>query len=327
MKARGLTLALAAAATVTALAACSSSSSGADGNPSAAPPTTSAVAGGSSAPTAGSSSKPAAGSSSGVGVPLPAELASRGKLAIGVKCDYPPFGSIDTSGKNSGFEIDIAHEMAQLAFGDPDKVSLTCVTGSNRVDYLTSKRIDIIIATMNYTPDRAQTIDFSSPYFASGIQLLVPTGSSIKSYDDLAGKTVISISGSTASEWLTKCEKTAKQTLYEETSQALSALTQNRGVAFAQDNTLLADLASTNKNLEVVGTVKANSPWGMGVRKGDTATLNWVNAAIKTMAQQDFFWTDFQKTILDPSLKQEFEKYVPRPGTHLTYPTGDTMSC
>ncbi|MFE2598382.1 transporter substrate-binding domain-containing protein [Streptomyces sp. NPDC057617] len=276
----------------------------------------------------GSSSSPAASSDPvDVGAPLPDAVKSKGKLTVGVKCDYPPFGYIDESSKNAGFEIAIAHQMASYAFGDPNALALTCVTGSNRVSFLTSKRIDLIEATMNYTPERAQTIDFSTPYFDSGVKLLVPKNSPINSFDQLAGKSVISISGATASLWLTQCMKDVKQTLFTETSQALTALNQNRGVAFAQDDTLLLDLAAKNPDLKVVGEAKADSPWGMGVRKGDAEMLAWVNGALAHMQQTDFFWTEFRKSVTDPSVQEQFAKYVPRPGSELTYPSGSTMQC
>ncbi|MEU1412523.1 transporter substrate-binding domain-containing protein [Streptomyces sp. NPDC005731] len=295
------------AAMVLALATgCSSSSEG-----------SSSSAGGS-----GSSARPV-----DVGAPLPAEVKSRDKLALGVKCDYPPFGYIDEASKNAGFEIDIAHQLASYAFGDPNALTLTCVTGANRVSFLTSKRIDLIEATMNYTPERAETIDFSTPYFASGVKLLVPEDSPITSFDELAGKQVISISGATASLWLTQCMKDVKQDLFAQTSQALTALNQKRGIAFAQDDTLLLDLAAKNPHLKVVGDAKADSPWGMGVRKGDAQMLAWINGALAHMQKTDFFWSEFQKTVTDTSAQQQFAKYLPRPGHDLTYPSGSTVRC
>src|SRR3954471_11105162 len=69
------------------------------------------------------------GTAANVGAPLPANVRSEGKLAVGVKCDYPPFGAIDEGGDHAGFEIDIAHKMAEYAFGNSDAVTLTCVTG------------------------------------------------------------------------------------------------------------------------------------------------------------------------------------------------------
>lgn len=269
----------------------------------------------------------ATGSPVDVGAPLPDEVKSRGKLAVGVKCDYPPFGYIDETSKNAGFEIAIAHQLASYAFGDPDALTLTCVTGSNRVSFLSSKRIDLIEATMNYTPERARTIDFSAPYFASSVKLLVPKDSPITSFGQLAGKSVISTSGATASLWLTQCVKDAKQELFTQTSQALTALNQKRGAAFAQDDTLLLDLAAKNPGLKVVGDAKAGSPWGMGVRKGDARMLAWVDGALAHMQKTDFFWSEFRKTVTDTSVQQQFAKVVPRPGHDLTYPSSSTIRC
>ncbi|GII55908.1 hypothetical protein Pth03_42970 [Planotetraspora thailandica] len=262
-----------------------------------------------------------------VGAPLPADVQGKGQLTVGVKCDYPPFGYIGESGEESGFEIEIAHRLGEYAFGTPGSVKLECVTGANRVPYLTTKRIDLIIATMNYTPERAKTVDFSTPYFNSGVKLLVPKDSPITSFADLEGKPVTTTTGSTASIWLTQCVKTAKQVAFSQTSEAFSAMRSNRGVAFAQDDTLLAELASKNADTKVVGDEKAGSPWGMGVRKGDKATLTWVNAAIEKMRTEDYFWTAFQKTVTDKGVQQQFQQFVPRPGNSLEYPTGDIFQC
>ncbi|MCW2864482.1 MAG: Polar amino acid transport system substrate-binding protein [Actinoallomurus sp.] len=262
-----------------------------------------------------------------VGAPLPAEVQSKGQLTVGVKCDYPPFGYIDEGGKDAGFEIEIARRLAAYAFGKTSAVKLTCVTGANRVPYLTTKRIDVIIATMNYTPERAQTVDFSTPYFNSGVKLLVPKNSPITSFADLAGKPVTTTTGSTASIWLTQCVKTAKQVAFAQTSEAFSAMRSNRGVAFAQDDTLLAELAAKNADTKVVGDEKAGSPWGMGIRKGDKAMGAWVDAALAKMQAEDFFWKSFQKTVTDKGVQQQFQQFVPRPGHSLKYPTGAIFQC
>lgn len=158
----------------------------------------SSTGGGQSAGSAAASSGGAGGVAANLGVPVPSNVQSKGKLAVGVKCDYPPFGYIDEAGKNAGFGIDLPHQMAAYAFGNPDALTLTCVTGTNRVPFLTANKVDLVIATMNYTPERAQTIDFTTPYFDSGVKLLVPKGSAITSFKALAGQTVISIKGTTA---------------------------------------------------------------------------------------------------------------------------------
>ncbi|MBF8185591.1 transporter substrate-binding domain-containing protein [Nonomuraea sp. K274] len=262
-----------------------------------------------------------------VGAALPADVQAKGRLAVGVKCDYPPFGYIDESGEEAGFEAEIARRLAEYAFGTTGSVAFTCVTGANRVPHLTTKRIDLILATMNYTPERAETVDFSTPYFNSGVKLLVPKDSPIASFADLAGKPVTTTTGSTASIWLTQCVKSAKQVAFAQTSEAFSAMRDNRGVAFAQDDTLLAELASKNADLKVVGDQKAGSPWGMGVRKGDKPMLTWVNAAIEKMRAEDDFWRAFQETVTDEGSRRQFQEFVPRPGNSLTYPTGEIFQC
>ncbi|GAB3442059.1 transporter substrate-binding domain-containing protein [Actinophytocola sediminis] len=262
-----------------------------------------------------------------LGVALPAAVADRGALAVGVKCDYPPFGYIDEAGENAGFEIDIARRLAGYAFGDEGKVELTCVTGSNRVPFLTTNRIDLIMATMNFTPERAETIDFTAPYFAGGVKMLVPADSPIGGWDDLSGHSVITIKGSTASLWLTECLPEVEQVPFEQTSEALTALRQERADAFAQDDTLLVDLAKKTSGTKVVGEVRADSPWGMGVRKGDAEMLAWVDAAIAKMRAGDEFWTAFTGAITDEAVQQEFAKVLPRPDNELSYPTGPIIEC
>ncbi|MGH9067426.1 MAG: transporter substrate-binding domain-containing protein [Acidimicrobiales bacterium] len=246
---------------------------------------------------------------------------------MGVKCDYPPFGYINGAGTNAGYGIDIVHKMAQYAFGNPNAVKFTCVTGSDRVGYLTTGRIDLIVATMSYTPARAKVIKFSAPYFDSGVKLLVPKSSSISSFANVKGKSVISITGTTASLWLTKCMPKVHQALYKETSQALSALQEHRGVAFAQDDTLLVDLAAKNSTLKVVGKAEAASPWGMGTKSSAVAFSKWVNAALHKMQTADYFWQSFKKAVPEKALQSQFASFVPRPGHSLTYPTGSIYVC
>lgn len=290
-----------------------------------------AACGSSASGTPHSSSSSTSGVSSAkatnLGVPLPAAIKAKGQLDVGVKCDYPPFGYINAAGQNAGYEIDIIHKMAQYAFGNPKDVIFTCVTGSNRVGYLTTGKIDLIVATMSYTPQRAQVIQFSTPYFDSGVKLLVPKTSSITSWAAVKGKSVVTITGTTGSIWMTKCMPSIHQVLYKVTSNALSALQEHRGVAFAQDDTLLEDLAAKNSSLKVVGTPEASSPWGMGIRLGDTALTKWVNAALAKMQGSDYFYQTFKTVVPQQSYATAFSNYVPRPGHSLTYAKGNIYVC
>jgi polar amino acid transport system substrate-binding protein len=95
------------------------------------------------------------------------EIKKRGTLVAGVKTDFPPFGYVDSSGKNLGFDVDVAHRFAKALLGDESKVELVAVTSGNRIPFLQSGKIDIIIATVTITDERKQVVDFSEPYFLS----------------------------------------------------------------------------------------------------------------------------------------------------------------
>ena len=91
---------------------------------------------------------------------------------MAVKCDSPPFGSI-VKGRKVGVDVDIAQQLALLAFGKKNRVTLTCVTTPEREAALTSGRADLVIATFSYTPDRDTRIDFSRAYYKATGRLLV----------------------------------------------------------------------------------------------------------------------------------------------------------
>jgi polar amino acid transport system substrate-binding protein len=113
----------------------------------------------------------------------------RGKLIVGVN-RLPPFGSVDASGKNVGFDVDVAYEFARALLGNPAKAELVSVTSGNRIPYLQSGKIDIIVATVTVTDERRKVVEFSEPYFLSGGLLLVPKASPINDMKDLNGRKV-----------------------------------------------------------------------------------------------------------------------------------------
>src|SRR2546422_10348106 len=88
--------------------------------------------------------------------PLPAEVKSRHRWVIGVKCDFPPFGYIDVQGRNAGYDVEVARQFTQYAFGKANRVSFVCVTTPSRIPALQSKRVDIIISTLTWTSARAE---------------------------------------------------------------------------------------------------------------------------------------------------------------------------
>lgn len=220
----------------------------------------------------------------------------RGHLIAGVKSDFPPFGYVDASGKNLGFDVDVAHLFAQALFHDPSKVELVAVTSGNRIPFLQSGKIDIIIATVTITDERRQVVEFSDPYFLSGSLLLVPKASPIRGVEDLAGKTVAVIQGAIQDKDIEQLAPKANRVKFGKVSEAVLAVKGGRADAFAQDDILILTLARENPDMRAAGKPFIPRPYGIAVRKGDLEFVKWVNAELARMKKDgtyDKLWKKY----------------------------------
>ena len=115
--------------------------------------------------------------SSAHGLPaLPAAAAARAKWVIGVKCDFYPFGYLDAKKHHAGYDVEVAQEFAQLAFGSRGRVQFECVNTDSRIPTLQSGKVDMIIVTLSWSKARAMSIDYSTPYYGATGRLLVRAG-------------------------------------------------------------------------------------------------------------------------------------------------------
>lgn len=179
------------------------------------------------------------------------DVKRRGKLIVGVKTDYPPLGFLDKKGVNKGFDIDIAKALSKELFGNEEAIQFVPVTSGNRITYLTSRKIDIIAATLTITEDRKKEVDFSNPYFITAQLILVRGDSKITKYEDLAGKKVATIRGSTGDIAIGELVPTAERVKFEGNFEALQALKERRVEAFVQDFVLLFNLLQKNRGLRM----------------------------------------------------------------------------
>lgn len=224
------------------------------------------------------------------------EVKKRGKLIAGVKTDFPPFGYVDSSGKNLGFDVDVAHIFAKTLFDDENKVELVAVTSGNRIPFLQSGKIDIIIASVTVTDERRQVVEFSDPYFMSGGLLLVPKTSPIKGVEDLAGKTVAVIQGAIQDKDIEQLAPKADRVKFGKVSEAVLAVKGGRAEAFSQDDILILTLAKENPDLKAVGKPFTPRPYGIAVRKGEMEFVKWVNdqlAKLKKDGTYDKLWKKY----------------------------------
>jgi ABC-type amino acid transport substrate-binding protein len=209
------------------------------------------------------------------------DIKARGKLLAGVKTDFPPFGFVDEKGVNKGFDVDMAKAIAKELFGKEDAVEFVAVTSGNRIAFLTTNKIDIILASMTITEERKKVIDYSIPYFMSGHLILVHKDSPITKYQDLAGKKIATTQGSTGDIVIGELVPTADRIKFQHNSESLQSLKDRRVDAFVQDDVLLIDLQKRNPELKIVGWPPFRpAPYGLGVRKGDKEWVDFVDATI-----------------------------------------------
>ena len=255
---------------------------------------------------------------------LPAAVKSRKRWQIGVKCDFPPFGFIDVRGHNDGYDVRIARRFAELAFGSKTKVSLTCVTTPSRIPTLTSSRVDIIISTLTWTQARSEQIDFSIPYYAATGRLLVPNSSTLR-VASMGGKTIVTTRGALYASWLRNCFKST--TLLEVDSPALAtaAVKDGRADAFMFDDAFVLGVATQDRDLKLTADKFLAIPWGIGIRKGETAMKRWVDAALRHMKKKDEF-AKILRANAPARLVGGFLDNVPRPKNTFAYPVGKDLT-
>jgi polar amino acid transport system substrate-binding protein len=235
--------------------------------------------------------------------PVPEAIKKQGLLRVGVKCDYPPDGYLDAQGKPQGVEVSLAKQIAAYAFGSPDKVELACVTAANRIPSLQGGKIDLILATLGVSAERAQVIDFSNNYAWGGSDVLVPKDSPIKSLTDFAGKNVIVMKGAWQIGWFEKNVPSANLLKLDGISDGLQALLQKRADGFAHDLDVLRPIAKKNSEVKLVGEIYQLGYRAAGIRKGEKDWVDYVNAAV-AQAKKDGLIAKWVKEHVEADLQQ-----------------------
>jgi polar amino acid transport system substrate-binding protein len=220
--------------------------------------------------------------------PLPEDIKARGHLNVAVKCDSPPFGSM-LKGRNVGVDVDIARQLALLAFGKKSAVTFTCVTTPEREAALTSGSADLVIATFSYTPDRDTRIDFSRAYYKATGRLLVSRGSAVRSLADINGKRVATTSGSIYDRWLEKCFPTTTRVTVPKFTSAVQQWRTKKADALMWDDPALVDIASRDRNAAILKDTFLPSPYGIGIKQGNSELKAWVNSRLELLRRRDAF--------------------------------------
>ncbi|HXC93841.1 MAG TPA: ABC transporter substrate-binding protein [Geobacteraceae bacterium] len=212
-----------------------------------------------------------------------AAVKQKGVLVGGVKDSTPPFGYVDEKTRQlTGYDIDF---LAAIAKKLGVKLELKPVVSSTRMPMLQEGNIDIIAATMTKNAERAKVIDFSHMYFMTYQRFLIKKGT-VKSLKDLEGKKIGTAKGSTSEQNVKKAIPSATVLSFDDYPQAFLALQQGKVQAVTTDDHILLGLKSKAPNkdqFEVTELQIADEPYGLGMRKGDTNFVNFVNKTILEM--------------------------------------------
>lgn len=220
---------------------------------------------------------------------VPDFIKNQKTLKIGVRCDQPPYGFKDGKGEFAGVEVEMARQVADWALGSPDKAELSCVTASNRIPLLIGKKVDLLIATLGITPERAEVIDFSDTFRWGNSDLLVMADGPIKKLDDVEGKKVIMVKGSTQAKWFEQNMPDVETIRLDTISDSLQSLKQGRGDAVTADAATLIVIASKDPKVKIVGEKFAISESAAGYRKNEPEWGAYINAAFNRMKEEGLY--------------------------------------
>jgi polar amino acid transport system substrate-binding protein len=260
---------------------------------------------------------------------LPAEVKSRGRWIVGVKCDAPPFGYIDVRGKNAGFDVEIARWFSRFAFGRENRVTFECAPTPTREPLLTTGRVDLVISTFTYTTDRDTRIDFSRAYYKATGRLLVKNDSPINTLNDINGKRVATTSGSIYDRWVRRCFPTASLVVTDSFTNALLAFNQGRADTLMWDDTVLVGIAAQDRSSKLTNDTFLALPYGIGIRQGNTAMKQWVDSRLELMRKKDRFMAILRNNV-PARFVPGFSKNILRPNNTFGYapagsPSADTV--
>jgi glutamate transport system substrate-binding protein len=221
-----------------------------------------------------------------------ARLKEAGTVTVGTKFDQPLFGLKNLEGKPEGFDVEIAKLIAGEMGIAADKVNFIESVSANREPFIQQDKVDFVVATYTINDKRKEVVDFAGPYYEAGQDIMVAKGNpeGIAGPDDLAGKKVCSVTGSTPAENIRTNYPDAQLTEFDVYSKCAEALKNKQVQAVTTDNVILLGLISQDPEaFELVGKPFTKEPYGIGVKKGDTAFRNFINDTLEKI-EQDGRW-------------------------------------
>ncbi|WGW12966.1 glutamate ABC transporter substrate-binding protein [Saxibacter everestensis] len=224
---------------------------------------------------------------------------SAGKIRIGVKYDQPGLGNKKAgSDAPEGFDVEIAKMIAASLGFSADQIEWSEAQSANRELFLKNGQVDLIVATYTINDERKQQVDFAGPYYIAGQDLLVKADSDIAGPEDLAGKKVCSVDGSTPAKRIADEYPDAELEQLGGYSECVTKLESGETDAVTTDDAILRGYAKQyGDQFKVVGKPFSEEPYGVGLPKGDDALRNAVNDALEAGAKDGTWKKAFEYTL------------------------------
>ena len=223
-------------------------------------------------------------------------IKASGEINIGVFSDKNPFGYVDENGEYQGYDVYLAKRL-----GDDlgVKVNYVSTEAANRIAYLQTGKVDVILANFTVTPQRAEEVDFCLPYMNVALGVVSPDSRVITSLDDWnSDDQMIVISGTTAEMYLMENYPNIPLQKYDTYATAKNAIENGNAVAWANDNTEVIAFAKTTPGFTVgipsLGSADIIAP---AVSQGNESLKNWINDEIVALGSEQFFHAAYKATL------------------------------
>lgn len=226
------------------------------------------------------------------------EIKESGTINIGVFSDKYPFGYVDENGDYQGYDVYFAERIGEDLGVEINYVS---TEAANRVEYLETGKVDIILANFTVTEERAQKVDFALPYMNVALGVVSHDDNVIESLDQVGtDDQIIVISGTTAETYLEKEYPDIKLQKFDTYAAAKTAFENGTGVAWANDNTEVIAFSLENEGYTVgIPSVGSQDTIAPAVTKGNATLLDWLNEEIVSLGAENFFHADYEATLVE----------------------------
>ena len=206
------------------------------------------------------------------------DILKKGVVRIATPLDVPPFGSQNEKREPEGFDIELAGMVAK-SLGV--KLEMQQVTGANRIPFLLTNKVDIVISVLGLTPERAKQIMFTAPYADTQLAVFGPKSADVTSADKIGSLKVAAAKGTTQELALSAMAPKATIMRTEDDATAAAAYVTGQADLFATNSLIIPDLQKRNptKEFDLKFTIR-RSPAHMGVRMGEHNLLQWLNSFI-----------------------------------------------